>query len=114
MPEGSFIGELEVTLGTNSYFNLKTGENKRKDQDPTANNNMAMIYSINAEPFKELCKDYPEFSYHVYIRSEIRLAYFKYLAHMKQGEFSYNMKIIELEKEMEIANTTLVFDEDAN
>jgi len=77
LPEGSFIGELELTLGTNSYFNLKTGANKRKDQDLTTNSNMAMIYSINAEPFKELCKDYPEFSYHVYIRAEIRLAYFK-------------------------------------
>ena len=73
-----------------------------------------MIYSINAEPFKELCKDYPDFSYHVYIRAEIRLAYFKYLAHLKQGEFSYSMKIIELEKEMEAANETLVFDEEAN
>ncbi len=59
---------------------------------------MAMVYSIEASAFKELCKDYPEFGTHVQTRAEIREAYFKHLAFMRCGEFCYNMKVIEIEK----------------
>ena len=62
---------------------------------------MAMVYSIEANIFKELCQDYPEFSTNIYTRAEIREAYFKYLANMRCGEFCYNMKVIEAEKGIE-------------
>ena len=105
LPEGSFYGELCILLGNTSYFNLQIGNTKsdQKDEGLVTKNgdSMAMVYSIEASAFKELCKDYPEFGTHIYTRAEIREAYFKHLAFMRCSEFSYNMKVIEIEKSME-------------
>ncbi len=49
------------------------------------------------ETLKEICKNYPEFGNNVYVRGEVRTAYFKHLAMLRQGEFSYNMKVVEME-----------------
>ena len=106
LPEGSFYGELCILLGNTAYFNLQIGAIKsdKKDEELVTTKNgvsMAMVYSIEASAFKELCRDYPEFGTNIYTRAEIREAYFKHLAYMRCGEFCYNMKVIEIEKSIE-------------
>ena len=104
LPEGSYYGELCILLGTASYFTLKITPNyKNKREEPITKNGqrMSIIYSIDADVFKDLCKDYPEFSNNVYVRAEVREAYFKHMANKSIGEYSYNMKVIDYEKQME-------------
>ena len=62
---------------------------------------MALIYEIDAEGFLDLVNDYPAFGAHIYIRGEVRMAYFKYLTALREGEYSFNMKIIEIEKHIQ-------------
>ena len=59
---------------------------------------MALIYELEADTFREIVKDYPKYSNNLLIRGELRTAYFKYLTNLKQSEFAYKMKIIEIEK----------------
>ncbi len=101
LPEGSYYGELCILLGTASYFSLKiTPNHKDKKSEPITKNGqrVSIIYSIDADVFKELCQEYPEFSNNVYVRAEVREAYFKHMANKSIGEYSYNMKVIDFEK----------------
>lgn len=92
LPEGSFFGELPLMLDITCYFQLNTGANKNEEEK------MALVYEIDAEIFKEILADFPDFASSLYIRGEIRTAFFKHLAQLRQGEYSYNMKVVEVEK----------------
>lgn len=59
---------------------------------------MVLIYELDSEVFRGIVKDYPSFTAHLYIRGELRTAYFKYLTSLRQSEYTYKMKIIEIEK----------------
>ena len=39
-----------------------------------------MFYVFESQELKDLCKDYPEFGTHVYIRGELRIAFFRHQA----------------------------------
>ena len=103
LPEGSYYGELSILLGTTSPFKLKMGKNKKEDGETIVKNGhrMAMVYTLDGQIFKDLCTDYPELSSSIYVRSEIRRAYFDNLASLSKGEISYNMKVIEFEKNIQ-------------
>ena len=91
LPEGSFYGELPGLLNIRTYFSLKTKFDESQYKDKTTRQIEAeeylgaMVYTIDIDPFKELCKDYPEFGSHIYVRGEIRTAYFKHMSQIRQG-----------------------------
>jgi len=99
LPEGSFFGEMPVLMGINTYFGLsaveKNGVKFMKD-----GYEQIQLYACDKDIFKEICLDYPDFGNSVYIRAELRIAYFKHLASLRQGEFGYNMKVLDLENKM--------------
>ena len=104
LPEGSFFGELPMILGINTFFNLMVGPKDKKlpgERLMRDGKEQSLIYELEDEKFKDICTDYPEFKTMVYIRGEIRIAYFKHLTMLRQGEFGYNMKILEIEREID-------------
>lgn len=101
MPEGSFFGELQCYLGIDAYFNLKTYSSKKQKQAEKIiheGTEYCQIYELEVDKFKELCNDYPEFGSQIYVRAEIRVAYFKHECQLKVGEFAYKMKVMQVEK----------------
>ena len=44
---------------------------------------MALIYELDGSNFREIMTDYPDYASDIYIRAEIRTAYFKYLTSMR-------------------------------
>ena len=99
LPEGSFFGEFPVMLNIKCFFTMKVAQKARsKKQIERDGCQMALIYELEADTFREIVKDYPKYSNNLLIRGELRTAYFKYLTNLKQSEFAYKMKIIEIEK----------------
>ena len=98
LPEGSFFGELAVILNLKAYFGLNAGSGRKKKNKIVKGAEMVFIYEIDAAEFIDILKDNPDFQSQVYIRAEVRMAYFKYMTSLREGEYAYNMKIIEIEK----------------
>lgn len=44
---------------------------------------MVLIYEIDADDFRSVMVDYPDFATGMYIRGELRTAYFKYLTSLR-------------------------------
>ena len=64
-----------------SFFTLKTSVKESEKNNMVRNGTkMILTYEIDAESFKDIMRDYPDFSTQVYIRAELRTAHFKYLA----------------------------------
>lgn len=100
LPEGSFFGETSVLLGIRSYFGMKTVAKDKGDKYMLNGVEHTQIYELESSVFKELVQDYPDFANQIYMRGELRNAYFKHLALLRQGEFGYQMKVIEQENRM--------------
>ena len=103
LPEGSFFGELPGLLGISPAFGLRSGEKREKKGEKLIRNGIEynMFFAYDHTDLRDLCKDYPEFGTHVYIRGEVRTAFFKHQAQLRIGEYTYKMKIIELEAEID-------------
>ena len=103
LPEGSFFGELPLLLGITVFFNLTAGPKDTKSPGEKIVRDryeQALFYTIDKETLEEICSDYPEFKTMIYIRAEIRVAYFKHLNMLRKGEFGYNMKVLEIENKI--------------
>lgn len=108
LPEGSFFGELPTLLGITVFFGLEVGarDDKTKGERLIRNGyQQSLIYELDKETFLDICKDYPDFKTNIYIRGEIRVAYFKHLNQLRKGEFGYNMKILQIEKRIKDEST---------
>ena len=102
LPEGSFFGELPGLLDIATHFGLKACQSKRKGEFSEVNRNDILYceyYILDVHVLRALCKDYPRFCNQIYVRGEVRTAHFKHLAMLRQGEFSYKMKVLEVEKQ---------------
>ena len=98
--EGSWFGELAGLLQTTAYFGLRAGKQKSKGEKLVLDGiEHAQLYELDMEVLREICADYPQFKTQIYVRDEVRHAYFKHIAQLKQGEFGYKMKILALEKQ---------------
>ena len=100
LPEGSFFGELPTLLGIKVYFGLDVGARDKKAKGERLVRDgyeQSLIYELDKDTFLDICRDYPDFKTNVYIRGEIRVAYFKHLSQLRKGEFGYNMKILSIE-----------------
>ena len=56
------------------------GEKAKSEKIVRDGYQQGLIYEIAGDTFKKICSDYPEFKTLVYIRAEIRIAYFKHLS----------------------------------
>lgn len=82
LPEGSFFGELPILLGITIYFGLRIDGRDPKSQGERIVRDQyehGLLYELDKEPFLDVCRDYPDFKTDIYIRGEIRIAYFKHL-----------------------------------
>jgi len=79
LPEGSFWGELPCLLGITSYFSLKVNYS-RTEKIKIDGSEHCHIYYLEKEDFMDILADYPSFETSIYIRGEIRVAYFKHQA----------------------------------
>ena len=100
LPEGSFFGELPAMLGIRSIFGMKTVIKTKGDKHMVNGIEHTMVYELETEFFKELLNDYPDVKNSIYVKGELRTAYFKHLATLRQGEFGYNMKVVEMENQL--------------
>ena len=105
LPEGSFFGELPILLGITVYFGLRIDGRDEKSQGERIVRDQyeqGLMYELDKDAFLDVCRDYPEFKTDIYIRGEIRIAYFKHLTQLRKGEFGFNMKVLEVENQMKM------------
>ena len=105
LPEGSFFGELSLILNIVVFFGLRVGERDEKVQGERIVRDryeQGLIYELDKEAFLDVCLDYPDFKTNIYIRGEIRIAYFKHLTQLRKGEFGYNMKVLGVERNIKL------------
>ena len=84
LPEGSFFGELPVMLNIFCQFTLKTAPKKSgKKQMLRQGHHMVLIYELESDVFRGIMTDYPQYASNIYVRAELRTAYFKYLTALR-------------------------------
>ena len=81
LPEGSFFGEVAAMLNTITIFGYKaTSRTSQTDKYMIKGHEFVQIYECHNLVFQDILSEHPDFANSVYIRGEMRLAYFKDIA----------------------------------
>ena len=88
-----------MLLNVVSPFNLKTGGQQNPKDEKIMRNGceMALIYELEGDVFKDIAKDYPDFANSIQSRGEIRTALFKQKSQLSEAQFCYKMKVVDVE-----------------